>query len=192
MGSPAPADSGAAMIFHFRPWVRKAGMSILVITAVMTVLVIVARQTPGGRWGWASEPAVQLYLLALWGGSLKIVLTTLRPAAELADEVLTLRPVHQLRGTVVRWSQISGTEQMTGGDRLIVYFNRGRGLRFVALNLNLIRGRREFERALESRLRSAGFAEKTIDRSRYLTHPSARPEGSGVDPRNGIIDDPAR
>ena len=33
---------------------------------------------------------------------------------------------------------------MIGGDRMIVYFDTPRGMRFVALNLNLVKGRREF------------------------------------------------
>ena len=61
---------------------------------------------------------------------------------------------------------------MTGGDRLIVYHQTARGLRFVALNLNLIRGRREFLTLLDERLRAMGFVERIVERSRYLTAPS--------------------
>ena len=58
---------------------------------------------------------------------------------------------------------------MTGGDRLIVYYDTPRGMRFVALNLNLVKGRREFLALVDARLRTMGYEEKTVDRSRYLT-----------------------
>ena len=44
-------------------------------------------------------------------------------------------------------------------------------MRFVALNLNLIKGRREFLTLLDQRLMSMGFAERTAERSRYLSRP---------------------
>ena len=58
-----------------------------------------------------------------------------------------------------------------GGDRLIVYFDTSRGMRFVALNLNLIKGRRSFLSTVDERLRSMGFVEKIVERSRYLSRP---------------------
>jgi hypothetical protein len=39
------------------------------------------------------------------------------------------------------------------------------------LNLNLIKGRRDFLRLLDGCLQAMGFVEKTIDRSRYLSRP---------------------
>jgi hypothetical protein len=39
----------------------------------------------------------------------------------------------------------------------------------VALNLNLIKGRREFLALLEQRLRGFGFSEKLVGESRYLS-----------------------
>ena len=64
-------------------------------------------------------------------------------------------------------SAVRGTEQ--SGDRLIVYHDTARGMRFVALNLNLVKGRREFLALLDARLRAAGFEERVVDRSRYLS-----------------------
>jgi hypothetical protein len=58
---------------------------------------------------------------------------------------------------------------MTGGDRMIVYFDTSKGMRFVALNLNLVKGRREFLTVVEARLREMGFEEKIVERSRYLS-----------------------
>jgi hypothetical protein len=58
---------------------------------------------------------------------------------------------------------------MLGGDRLIVFYETARGIRFVALNLNLVKGRRDFLLSLEGRLRAIGFEEKVIERSRYLS-----------------------
>ena len=58
---------------------------------------------------------------------------------------------------------------MIGGDRMIVYFDTPRGLRFVALNLNLVKGRRDFVTLVDARLREMGFAERVVERSRYLS-----------------------
>ena len=60
---------------------------------------------------------------------------------------------------------------MIGGDRLILYYETQRGMRFVALNLNLVKGRRDFLSLLDRRLRSLGFIERTVDQSRYLSRP---------------------
>ena len=131
-------------------------------------LLVAAGHWKGGASGWAAEPVVHLYLIAVWAAALKITLATVRPVAELRDDEIVLRPLHQLRSRTVRWDAIRGTEQMIGGDRLIVYYEAPRGLRFVALNLNLVRGRRAFLELLEARLRALGFEEKVRDRSRYL------------------------
>ena len=42
-------------------------------------------------------------------------------------------------------------------------------MRFVALNLNLVKGRREFLKLIDERLREMGFEESVVDRSRYLS-----------------------
>ena len=76
---------------------------------------------------------------------------------------------NQFRTRVIAWNAISGTEQMIGGDRMIVYFDTPRGMRFVALNLNLVKGRREFLAQIDARLRSMHFAERIVERSRYLS-----------------------
>ena len=60
---------------------------------------------------------------------------------------------------------------MLGGDRLIVYYDTPRGMRLVALNLNLVKGRRNFIALFDDRLRAMGFVEKTVERSRYLSRP---------------------
>ena len=74
-----------------------------------------------------------------------------------------------LRPRSIAWNDISGTEQMIGGDRLIVYHDTPRGMRFVALNLNLVKGRRDFLALLDARLKAMGFAERVVERSRYLS-----------------------
>src|SRR6266850_2635668 len=145
-------------LFPFRPWVRRAGLSIVLVAAAATLTIT-----------WIGEKAVWVYVATLWLGGLKVWLGTLRPIAEVDDERIVLRPLHNLRSRTIAWSAVSGTEQMTGGDRLIVYYDTPRGLRFVALNLNLVKGRREFLALLDSRLRAMGFGERIVDRSRYLS-----------------------
>lgn len=169
------------VVFPFRPWVRRAGLSIVAVAAAMTLfLLAVIAGSSRGRFGWAGEPFVWVYVAVLWIGGLKVFLGTYRPVAEAAERWLVLRPLHQLRPRAIAWERILGTEQMIGGDRLIVYYDTGRGMRFVALNLNLVKGRREFLALLEERLQSMGFAEKIVERSRYLsrTRESGRDAGS--------------
>jgi len=148
--------------FAFRPWVRRAGLSIVFVAAAATVTVAFVR-------AWSSERVLWLYLLTLWIGGLKVFLGTLQPVAEVDDETRVLRPLHQIRATRIAWTNLRGTEQMTGGDRMIVYHDTPRGMRFVALNLNLVKGRRDFTMLMDERLRAMGFEEKTVERSRYLT-----------------------
>jgi len=156
--------------FAFRPWVRRAGLSIVIVAAVITIAIVAALTLdPAARFGWIGERFVWVYIGTLWLGGLKVWLGTLRPIAVADDDTLTLRPLHQFRSRTVRWTDISGTEQMIGGDRLIVYFDTPRGMRFSALNLNLVKGRREFLALLEQRLLAMGFAEKVVERSRYLS-----------------------
>jgi len=156
--------------FPFRPWVRRAGASIvLVATAVTAAILIALAVNPQLRYGWIGERFVWVYVGTLWLGGLKVWLGTRRPIAEVGDETITLRPLHQMRTRVIAWSSIRGTEQMIGGDRLIVYYDTPRGMRFVALNLNLVKGRRDFVALLDARLLLMGFLEREVNRSRYLT-----------------------
>lgn len=156
--------------FPFRPWVRRAGISIVITAAAISAAIFLTLTlSPSARYGWIGEPFVWVYIGTLWAGGLKVWSGTRRPVAELTPVTLTLRPLHQFRTRVVKWDAISGTEQMTGGDRLIVYFDTPRGMRFVALNLNLVKGRRDFLLTLDARLRERGFVERIVERSRYLS-----------------------
>jgi len=158
--------------YAFRPWVRRAGASIVLVAAGVTVAIAVALiANPASRYGWIGERAIWVYISTLWIGGLKVWLGARRAVAEISRETLTLRPLHQFRSRTLRWTEIRGTEQMTGGDRMIVYYDTRRGMRFVAMNLNLIKGRRNFLAELEGRLRGMGFVKKTVERSRYLTRP---------------------
>lgn len=157
----------------FRPWVRRAGASIVLVAAAVTALILFAnRILQGGGLGWAREPFVWVYVGTLWLGGLKVFLGTLRPVAEATDDDVVLRPLHQILPTRMCWSDVLGTEQMIGGDRMIVYHQTPRGMRFVAMNLNLVKGRREFLSFVEERLRAQGFVERVVERSRYLSRVS--------------------
>ena len=171
MHSPESLTPDAtALLFPFRPWVRRAGLSIvLTAAAVSAAIVLTLLLVPSSRYGWIGEPFVWAYIGTLWLGGMKVWLGTRRPVAEVAAETLTLRPLHQLRARVVAWEALRGTEQMLGGDRMIVYFETSRGMRFVALNLNLVKGRRDFVNIVDTRLREMGFVEKVVERSRYLS-----------------------
>lgn len=156
--------------FDFRPWVRRAGWSIVAVAGLVSIAIgATLLLVPSSRYGWIGEPFVWAYIGTLWLGGLKVWLGTRRPVAEIAADTLTLRPLHQFRTRVIRWDAISGTEQMIGGDRLIVYFDTPRGMRFVALNLNLVKGRRDFLAQMDVRLRTMGFVERIVERSRYLS-----------------------
>lgn len=157
---------GASEVFRFRPWVRRAGASILLVAAGITAVIVVALVAkPQWRFGWFREPFVWVYIGTLWLGGAKVFGGTLRPIAEVRSDVIVLRPLHQFFEKVVRWDAIRGTEQ--SGDRLILYYDALRGMRFVALNLNLVKGRREFLSMLDARLAELGFKEKIVGRSRY-------------------------
>lgn len=156
--------------FHFRPWVRRAGASIVLVAAAITaaaIFAIVIR--PSFRFGWLREPFVWVYVGTLWLGGAKILGGTFQPIAEVGEESVVLRPLHQFFAKRVPWSAIRGTEQLIGGDRLILYYESAKGMRFVALNLNLVKGRRDFLTLLDRRLEAMGFAEKVVERSRYLS-----------------------
>jgi len=164
------ATPSAAAVFGFRPWVRRAGFSIVAVAAAVSLAIAgTLLAVPSSRYGWIGEPFVWVYIGTLWAGGMKVWLGTRRPIAELRDMTLTLRPLHQFRTRVVTWESLRGTEQMVGGDRMIVYFDTSRGMRFVALNLNLIKGRRDFVTLVDSRLRALGFEERVVERSRYLS-----------------------
>jgi hypothetical protein len=164
-----PPDANRVQ-FGFRPWVRRAGASIVLVSAALTAAIAVALAIwPPLRYGWFGEPFVWVYVGTLWAGGLKVWLGTRRPIAELEAAELVLRPLHQFRARVIPWQSIRGTEQMIGGDRMIVYFDTDRGMRFVALNLNLVKGRRDFLTTVDTRLRAMGFAERIVERSRYLS-----------------------
>lgn len=159
--------------FAFRPWVRRAGLSIVIVAMAVTAAIVVTLVTvPSTRYGWIGEPFVWVYIGTLWIGGMKVWLGTRRPIAEAASDTLTLRPLHQFRTRVIPWRDLRGTEQMIGGDRMIVYFDTPRGMRFVALNLNLVKGRREFLALVDARLREMGFVERIVERSRYLSRPT--------------------
>jgi hypothetical protein len=143
-------------VFPFRPWVRRAGFSIVLVAAAATPTIT-----------WIGEKAVWIYVATLWIGGLKVWLGTLRPVAEVSDERVILRPLHNLRARAIAWNAVRGTEQ--SGDRLIVFYDTARGMRFAALNLNLVKGRREFLALMDARLRAMGFEERMVERSRYLS-----------------------
>ena len=168
--SKAFVTNDAIRMFPFRPWVRRAGWSIVAVAAGLTVAIAgTLLLIPSSRYGWVGEPFVWAYVATLWIGGVKVWLGTRHFVAQMTEETLTLRPLHQLHTRVIRWEDVSGTEQMMGGDRLVVYFDTRRGMRFVALNLNLVKGRREFLTMLDSRLVAMGFGERLVERSRYLT-----------------------
>ena len=163
-------ESGAKAVYGFRPWVRRAGLSVLLVAVLVTaVLIVGVAIRPSARFGWAREPFVWAYIGVLWLGGLRIYLGTFRPAAEIHEARLVLRPLHQMKAFSVGWDAILGTEQMIGGDRMILYHQTRRGMRFVAINLNLVKGRRDFLNELDARLRGMGFAERIVARSRYLS-----------------------
>jgi len=164
--------------YGFRPWVRRAGASIVLVALLVSVLMLGMLRTGAFRYGWVREPFSWVYVGVLWLGGLRIYSGTLRDAAEISGSGLSLRPLHRFSVAVMPWDEVVGTEQMIGGDRLIVYYQRRGNLRFVAMNMNLVRGRRNFMSRLDGELRARGFAERVIDRSRYLTRP-----GGGVAPR---------
>ena len=149
--------------FPFRPWVRRAGLSIMLV-AVLAALALAA--------GRQRETALWVYVITLLIGGLKVFSGTFAAVAEVDSARLVLRPLHLIGTRTIAWSAIRGTEQMIGGDRLILYYDTPRGMRFVALNLNLVKGRREFLAFLDERLATSGFVERLEDRSRYLSRPA--------------------
>jgi hypothetical protein len=142
--------TGPASRFAFRPWVRRAGASIVLVAALATAAIVLALTiSPSARYGWMREPFVWVYIGVLWLGGLRVLLGTYRPIVEADENHIIVRPLHQLVVRDIPWSAIRRTD--ISGDRLILYFDTSRGMRFVAVNLNLIKGRREFLALLESR-----------------------------------------
>jgi hypothetical protein len=167
--SHAKSVTDETVIFPFRPWVRRAGWSIVLTAALVSAAVALALVfVPSARYGWFGERFVWIYVATLWIGGAKIWSGTYRPVAEARHDSLVLRPLHQFRTRLVAWDAIQGTEQTIGGDRLIVWYDTPRGPRFVALNLNLVKGRREFLALLDRRLSAMGFSESTVERSRWM------------------------
>ena len=139
--------------FPFRPWVRRAGASIVLVAAFASAAIAVTVTiSPSARYGWFREPFVWVYIGFLWLGGLRVFLGTLQPMAEVDDERIVIRPLHQLIVRRIEWLAIRGTS--IEGDRLIIWFETQRGMRFVAVNLNLIKGRREFLEMLEASTRA--------------------------------------
>ena len=173
MGGTEHVLATSERVFPFRPWVRRAGLSIVVTAGVISAAIGAGLAlSPAARYGWLGERFVWVYVGTLWAGGLKVWLGTRRPIAEVSPDTILLRPLHQFRTRVIRWSDVRGTEQMIGGDRLIVYFDTPRGMRFVALNLNLVKGRRDFLALVDERLKAMNFAERIVERSRYLSRPA--------------------
>src|SRR6187431_1133643 len=84
--------------FVFRPWVRRAGLSIVLVAAGISALVVIfVAVRPSAGFGWAREPFVWAYIGALWIGGLKVFAGTFRPVAEVDGEGIVLRPLHQVR-----------------------------------------------------------------------------------------------
>jgi len=150
-------NESATRVFPFRPWVKRAGVSIILVAAfASTAIVLLLTFSPSARYGWIREPFAWIYVGVLWLGGLRIVLGAMQPMAIVDDVQITLRPLHQLLVRNIAWSAIRATD--ISGDRLIIWFDTARGMRFVAVNLNLIKGRREFLTMLEERVTRARSA----------------------------------
>lgn len=172
--SGSTAGGADSETYRFRPWVRRAGLSILLVAAGSTAACLIAlASTRAGRYGWPGEATIWLYIAVLWAGGLKVTLGTRKAVAELLGDAIVLRPLHAFGVRRIAWDDLLGTEQMIGGDRLIVYYNGRSGMRFVALNLNLVKGRADFMRRLERRLLEERFRETVVNRSRYLSRPGS-------------------
>src|SRR4051812_5428945 len=101
-----PGDSES---YAFRPWVRRAGASIVLVAAGVTAAMVVAfAANPAARYGWIGERAIWVYVITLWLGGLKVWLGTRRPVAEVGEETLILRPLHQFRMRTLPWTQLRG------------------------------------------------------------------------------------
>src|SRR5258708_16381110 len=107
-------------VYPFGPWVARAGFSIVLVAAAVTAAIVVALfVSPSARYGWIGEHAVWAYIATLWIGGLKVWLGARRAIAEIGDETLTLRPLHQFPARTLRWPERRGTEQIMGDYRPI-------------------------------------------------------------------------
>src|SRR5690242_13856697 len=101
--------SGASAVFAFRPWVRRAGFSIVATAAIVSAAIAITLATvPSTRYGWIGEPFVWVYIGTLWLGGLKVWLGTRRPIAEATAGQLTLRPLHQFGSREIAWDDLRG------------------------------------------------------------------------------------
>lgn len=155
-------------IFEFRPWVGRAGWTILAACAAALLLGALLLLSYGWEVLFLRERSLWIYLATLAAGGARVVIGSRRPVAELDEEGVVLRLLHHIGAKRIRWSQLLGTEQTLPGDRLILHYESARGPRFVAVNLNLIRGRRDFEMALEERLRALGAVPVDREGARVL------------------------
>jgi hypothetical protein len=53
-------------------------------------------------------------------------------------------------------------------------------MRFVALNINLVKGRRDFLTLLDARLVAMNFRERVVERSRYLSRGETTPRNGAT------------
>ena len=146
--------------FPFRPWVRRAGLSIMLVGMLAALALAITRQRETAMW---------VYVITLLIGGLKVFSGTFAAVAAVGEERIVLRPLHLIGARTIAWTAVRGTEQAIGGDRLILYYDTPRGMRFVALNLNLVKGRRDFVALIDEKLLGSGFTERIVDRSRYLS-----------------------
>src|SRR5687767_11069168 len=87
-----------APVFAFRPWVRRAGLSIIGVAAALTAFVLGnAVFSTTARYGWTREPFVAVYLAVLWLGGVRIFAGTFRPIAQFHTDFIDLRPLHGFR-----------------------------------------------------------------------------------------------
>ena len=50
-------------VFAFRPWVRRAGLSIVIVALIATAAIALTLITrPAARYGWIGEPFVWVYI----------------------------------------------------------------------------------------------------------------------------------
>jgi len=97
-------------VFAFRPWVRRSGLSIVLVAFVVSAAIVLTLTfSPSARFGWMSERVVWVYLAVLWLGGLKVFLGTYRPIAEVGEETMVLRPLHQFRSRTIPWSRVGVT-----------------------------------------------------------------------------------
>src|SRR5713226_7417607 len=96
-------------LFSFRPWVRRAGLSIVLVAAFASAAIIAMLMiSASARYGWMGERVVWVYLAVLWIGGLRVFLATFRPIAEVDEERIVVRPLHQFGSRTIGWSRMRG------------------------------------------------------------------------------------